>query len=277
MKTIVTHLSPDIDAIASVWLIHRFLPGWEEAHVELVTPGMTLHDMPPDRDSNILHVDTGGGQFDHHHTSDCTSAARLIFDHLCAEGHMKDSDIPALERIVDVITRYDHFQEVYLEDADDDMHVFSLAYVILGLRPNSAYGQRMIEFSEEALDGILQYMKGKLHAEELIERGYTYTTYWGKTLVIETDNDSAMRAAFMKGFDMVIRFSPHYKNVAIKVNPRVKRTLKKLQKPLIKQDPDAFWFYHASGRVMLNAARKEMRHRVTKYSLNEIVEIVKGI
>ncbi|MDO8657462.1 MAG: hypothetical protein Q7K55_01880 [Candidatus Levybacteria bacterium] len=43
MKIIVTHNSPDLDAIASVWLIKRFLPGWNEAEVKFVSAGERLN------------------------------------------------------------------------------------------------------------------------------------------------------------------------------------------------------------------------------------------
>lgn len=39
MKIIVTHSSPDLDAITSVWLIKKFLQGWENASVQFVPAG----------------------------------------------------------------------------------------------------------------------------------------------------------------------------------------------------------------------------------------------
>ena len=39
MKIVVTHTSPDMDAITSVWLIKKFLPGWETATVRFVPAG----------------------------------------------------------------------------------------------------------------------------------------------------------------------------------------------------------------------------------------------
>lgn len=42
MRIIVTHSSPDIDAIMAVWLIKRFLPGWEEAEIQFVPAGERL-------------------------------------------------------------------------------------------------------------------------------------------------------------------------------------------------------------------------------------------
>ena len=42
MKIIVTHHSPDWDAITSCWLLKRFLPGWENAEVKFVPAGERL-------------------------------------------------------------------------------------------------------------------------------------------------------------------------------------------------------------------------------------------
>ncbi len=276
MKRIVAHHSPDIDAIASIWLIHRHLPRWKNAPVELVSAGRTLNDMVVDSDPDTIHVDTGMGRFDHHDTPEFTSATRRVFDYLVQEGHIKEQEHDALERIVDVVTRYDHFHEAELEDADDDMHLFSLAYIIFGLRTNATKAQELIQLGEDALDGILQYMKSKVHAEHIIEKGFTTNTKWGKTLVLETDNDRAMKVAFIKGYDMVIRYSPSYKNVAFKLHPKNPKTLKKLHAYFVKNDAQAQWFYHASGRVLLNASTRDTKEMVTKFSLKELLQLVTG-
>lgn len=277
MKTIVTHQSPDLDALASVWLLRRFRPGWKDAVVEFVSAEQTLNGIEPDRDPDIIHVDTGGGQFDHHETSEFTSAARLVFEQLQRDGHIKETEQEAVERIVDVVTRYDHFKESMIKGADDDMHIFSLAYVIIGHRPNQSYTERLVELTEDSLDGILQYMKSKVHAEHLIKKGHVFTSYWGKTLVLETDNDKAVRVAFMKGFGMVIRYSPNYKNVAIRIHPRSRRRLAKLRDAIVPHDPDAHWFYHASGNMLMNASTRARRDKVTKYSLPQLLKIIRSI
>ncbi len=78
MKTIVTHTSPDWDAITSVWVIKRYLPGFEGASVQFVPAGEHLKgtnpkelDQPIEKigDNEIIHVDTGLGPLDHHQTS----------------------------------------------------------------------------------------------------------------------------------------------------------------------------------------------------------------
>ena len=42
MKIIVTHASPDWDAITSIWLLKRFLPGWNTAEIRFVPAGERL-------------------------------------------------------------------------------------------------------------------------------------------------------------------------------------------------------------------------------------------
>ena len=44
MKIVVTHTSPDLDAIVSVWLIKKFLPEWQDARSEFVQAGDRLHE-----------------------------------------------------------------------------------------------------------------------------------------------------------------------------------------------------------------------------------------
>lgn len=122
MKIIITHASPDLDAITSVWLIKKFLPGWNEAEVQFVPAGgrlargpaapsshptsskkssvlpadflRALDGTPSGRvtprdpiekigDNEVIHVDTGLGPLDHHQTaSDEICAASLTWDYI---------------------------------------------------------------------------------------------------------------------------------------------------------------------------------------------------
>lgn len=110
MKIVVTHASPDLDAITSVWLIKKFLPGWNEAEVQFVPAGekirssvlssqfsdssrsvdrstgkQTTEELVAENrqqktdnrnpiekigENEVIHVDTGLGPLDHHQTPD---------------------------------------------------------------------------------------------------------------------------------------------------------------------------------------------------------------
>src|SRR5687768_6706303 len=99
MKTLVTHMSPDLDALMSSWLILRFLPKWGEAELAFVPAGKTLNNMPPDSDPAIIHVDTGMGKFDHHQNGDYTCASKKVFEYLIEENLIPVKLQPSLERM----------------------------------------------------------------------------------------------------------------------------------------------------------------------------------
>ena len=77
MKTIVIHFNPDLDAITGAWIIKRFLKGWKKAEIAFVPAGELYQDMPVDSNPEILHVDTGLGELDHHQTDEYICAAQL--------------------------------------------------------------------------------------------------------------------------------------------------------------------------------------------------------
>jgi hypothetical protein len=174
MKIIVTHNSPDMDAITSVWLIKRFLPGWENAEVRFVQAGERIQRLVNQRlasgskpqklnakryalnaietigDDEVIHVDTGLGPLDHHQTaSDKVCAASLTWDFVrrrktenrgqrSEDGRQKTKKEKdreeAIERIVKVVVDVDHFKEVFWEDATADYHELSLGSILDGLK-----------------------------------------------------------------------------------------------------------------------------------------------
>lgn len=277
MKTIVTHASPDLDAITSSWLIHRFLPGWKNAHFEFVSAGSTFEDKDPDENTNIIHVDTGFGQFDHHQTKDEICASTLVFDHLKKKGYLRDADVEALERLVNVVNRYDHFKEVYLEDPDDDMHDFSLNYLIRSVRVKVQDDLEVLQLTESMLDGLLIQFKNKVNAERALKKGFTFTSAWGKTIALESENDDTLKLSFRMGYDMTIRKSEQYGHIRIKLHPKVRKSLKDVEKAILKKDPDATWYYHPSGKMLLNNSAKSKDAVPSKLSLNQVINIIKKI
>jgi hypothetical protein len=126
MKIIVTHSSPDLDAITSVWLLKTYFPGWHDAQVEFVPAGQRMNSAGPaarqphhsptaltsagphagaprlaspaaisdpiekSGDDEIIHVDTGLGPLDHHQTDDQNvSAAGLTWDYVAKNLEFK--------------------------------------------------------------------------------------------------------------------------------------------------------------------------------------------
>lgn len=277
MKTIVTHIHPDLDAISSIWLIHRFMPGWKSADLAFVPAGETLGGGRADENPDIIHVDTGMGRFDHHQTDADTCAARLVFVHLVAANAIKNSYREALERLTNTVNDIDHFREVFLPDADSDIYELLLVNVIEGLKIRLDNDHKVVETGELLLDGLLQSFLSKVNAEAEIQKGLVFQSRWGKTLACQSDNEEVIRLAQKKGFNLVIRKGIKKGHIRIKARPIAKLNLTPLYDILKNKDQKATWFFHASGHMILNGSSKNPKSIPSTMTLAQVVQIVKRI
>ncbi|MDP4010922.1 MAG: hypothetical protein Q8P72_01705 [Candidatus Roizmanbacteria bacterium] len=274
MKTIVTHMSPDLDAIASSWLVKRYMPGWDEADHAFVPAGETLENKKPDENPDIIHVDTGLGRFDHHQFSERLSATKRVFDHLAEENLIKEKDLEAIEEMMIFVTEIDNFGEVRFPDPTDVKYSFMIHEFIYPLRGLLSSDMELMSMTMLMLDSVLFTIKNNLKAENEIHDGVILQTAWGKTLVMEVKNESAVKHALKKGFDMVVRRDPENHTVRIKTQPDPKFDLTPLYEKMIKADPKATWFLHASKNMLLNGSSKNPNSVPSSLSLTRLIEIV---
>lgn len=281
-KIIVTHTNPDLDALGAVWLIKRFLKEWENAEFYFVPAGKTYE--PENETYELIHVDTGFGEFDHHQTDKDTCATKLVFKHLLENQDMitnaKNFKEEALERLVNVVNDIDHFRQVYYPDANDDRYSFLLASILDGL--NLVYNEKgngdiqVAEFALEALDGIYQVLKNKVRAEKEIEEANSNVveTKWGRAIGFETGNDAVLKTAQKMGYKIAVRKDPRKGYVRIKAMPDAGIDLTSVYEKLKKLDSDATWFFHVSHTMLLNGSTKDPNMRSTKLSLEEIMKVL---
>jgi len=272
MKSIVTHIGPDLDACAAVWLIKTHLTGWEDAEVAFVPAGKTLHDAPPDDNPDIMHVDTGFGKFDHHATDDDICAALLVYQSFSKKDE-------AMERLLQVVNDYDHFREVFFPNPNADFWDIGLAAIIDGWRVTHADNPiKLVSMVMDCLDGAYKMMQNKVWAEkEIKEKGIVFDTKWGRALGVETLNDEAVHYGQKQGYVILIRKDPNKGYVRIKAIPKKEIDLTSLYELLKKEDANATWFLHASKHMILNGSTKNPEMRPTTLTLNRIIEIVKRI
>lgn len=249
MKIIITHASPDWDAIAAVWLLKKFLPGWENASIQFVPAG-ERHGTKQNRTQNqaeisskaaygkvieefgedeVIHVDTGLGPLDHHQTDDYNvSSASLVWEMIKSENLDLQTDSEkierkkeAIQRIIKIITDTDHFKEVFWKDADSDYHEFSLLGLLEGLKlQKPGQDSLYIDFGINCLDATLHNFENRIWAEkEIQEKGKIFNTKWGKALAIETVNDSVLKLSQKQGYVLVVRKDPRKGYVRIKARP----------------------------------------------------------
>jgi hypothetical protein len=275
MKTIVTHIGPDADAITSVWLVKTFFPEWEEASIAFVPAGTTLEDKPVDSNPDIIHVDTGFGKYDHHQTNDDTCAALLVYKDIKIE---LGSD-PALERLLNVINDLDHFREVFFPNPTADFWNLGFDAQIDGWRLLFSDNPiKIIELGMQSLDGIYKTFQNKVWAErELKEKGVEFTTKWGKGIGIETPNDETVHLAQKMGYVVAVRKDPKKGYLRIKALPKEQIDLEELYTVLSQEEPTATWFLHASHHMVLNGSSKNPKMRPTQKTLKEIIAVIEKV
>lgn len=295
MKIIVTHSSPDMDAITSVWLLKRYLPGWEDAQVKFVPAGERLSNSKDKGavieaigENKVVHVDTGLGPLDHHQTqSDKVCGASLTWDYVRKESEnfknqkserVKDK-IEAISRMVKVIVDVDHFKEVFWKDSVADYHEFSLVNILDGLKlQRPGEDQYYVDFVTQSLDAVLHEFENRIWAEqEIKENGKEFQTSKGQSIGFETLNDTVIKLAQKMGYVLVARKDPRKGYVRIKANPDSDIDLTLAYEQFKKIDPDATWFLHVSKRMLLNGSVKNPKMRPTKLNLTEIISVLERI
>ncbi len=277
MKTIVTHLSPDLDAIASCWLIKKYLTDWDSAEIRLVPAGTTLNNEPPDDNKDIIHVDTGLGRFDHHQINLYTSATKLVYKYLLGRDLIDENEIKALERVVEYVNSTDHFAEVFYSDPDADRYDFMVRQLVDGLKVINRDETKLIEIIFLLLEAALIVFKNKVNAEEEIKNGFVFKSYLGRSLALESKNEEAVKLALKKGFALVIRRHPDLGFTRIKTIPDKKYTLKPIYEKILKKDKVGSWFFHISEHMLLNGSSGNPKLVPTSLSLNKIIEIIKSV
>jgi len=277
MKTIVTHLSPDLDAIASVWLIKKYLPNWNDAEVKFVPSGTTLDNQSPDSDKDVIHVDTGLGKFDHHQTNDYTSATKLVYKYLMGRDYIDEKEIKPLEKIIEYVNSTDHFAEVFYSDPEADRYDFMVRQLVDGLKVINRDEAKLMEIIFLLLESALIVFKNKVNAEEEINRGFVFKSYLGRSLALESKNEEAVKLALKKGFTLVIRRHPEVGFTRIKTIPEKKYNLRPIYEKILEVDKKGSWFFHISGHMLLNGSSGNPKLIPTTLSINKIIEIVKAI
>lgn len=304
-KIIVTHNSPDLDAVSSSWLIKRFLPGWEDAEVVTVPAGSRLNTAHASEDviehldgKEVIHVDTGMGPLDHHQTQDNnTCAAERAFQYVLGKSEELKKNkhkAEALRRLVNYVIDDDHFQEVFYPDPTADIYEFSLVSLISGIKNQYPKDDATcLRFGFDLLDVAIHRFESRMWAEEEIkEKGIQFNTKWGKGLAIETLNDEVLKLGQLMGNVITVRKDPKSGTVRIKARPErrisdgekgrseykdIEVDLTPVHEKLKKLDPEATWYLHVSKRMLLNGSAKNPTMRGSKLTLPEVVEVLQNL
>ncbi|CAN5308056.1 hypothetical protein BH10PAT2_BH10PAT2_3540 [soil metagenome] len=284
-RLIVTHHAPDLDAIGSVWMLKRFdFQHYADSQESFVDPGTQIDPSEAERLGfqmhQVTHVDTGLGQFDHHQTErghERVCATSLVFDYVC-RLHPEYKNNEALLYIVEFATQIDHFEEIYWPDASSPMNCFMINELIGGFESTGLHDDdSQLQFGMHCLDAAYAALKETFQARDSIKEGTAFQIKVGKALGIESKNDQVIKFAQKAGFMLVVKKNPEDGAMRIKVRPDADLDLKALHEKILKKDTTGTWYYHASGKMLLNGSKKHRHQRPTPLTLNEVIEMIKEI
>ena len=273
-KLIVTHLRPDLDACTSTWLIKRFYPGFSQADFAFVPAGDTYQNKPADSVKNVVHVDTGMGKFDHHQFRDRKSAALRIFQYLKKEKLLKKADKEALERLTELVTMIDNFEEVNFDNPTSDIYDMMLSQIIEGVKMNEDNDHLVVELTLPILDGWLAILKRKIQAEAELSEAVEFRVGKVKCLHLRSRFKEASKLAEKQGYMLVLLEDPSRGNINFRVHPKAKFNLDQVYAAIKKLEGSDKWFYHASGRLLLNGSNSHPQPP-TKLKVEQLVTIVR--
>lgn len=292
MKVIVTHKSPDLDALTSVWLLKRLFEGWHDASVAFVAAGSRMEgavqkkggEIEKIEGKEVIHVDTGLGVLDHHNTDDkSVCAASLVFDFIkehTDSDTRESSKFEAISRMVDIVVANDHFQEVFRPAASDLYQDFSMEGVLDGFKyQHPEKDAECIEFGMLCLDALLHTFETRIWAEsEIKEHGQEFKSEWGKALAVETLNDEVLKLAQLMGYVIVIRRDPNHGFIRIKARPEKKGEsggidLTSIYGKIKKLDSKGTWYLHVSKKMLLNGSSKNPDSIPTTLTLDQVIQL----
>lgn len=233
MQTIVTHVSPDLDAIASAWLLLRYVPNFEGAKVVFVNTGNPDRAILAQADAV---VDTGGAYnpyqywYDHHQMENPNQAcaAMLVWQDLMYMHSINPytPNVAHLEPLVQLI----HAGDTGLPEADEsrkngihamvsemkyqqfeDAVIFRLGCVLLDFI--AGHLSSGIPFDAILRDvnagwGDLFLKPAQLRAEELKRTGIApyvaYVSHDAKLVALRDAPQGATQLAFEQGAQLVL-------------------------------------------------------------------------
>ncbi len=283
MPLIVTHNAPDLDAITSVWLLTRFdSQHYGGSRVTFVNAGETISleaaaHLGYNLDQ-VTHVDTGGGDFDHHDASRSGKefcAAKLVFDYL-VKIHPEIGQNLALIEIVKHTLDIDHFGEVFWPASDHPRYQFMLHEIIAGIdRTETNDDNYQVELGARLLDFVYAGMKSYLLARAELTNGITFPLKNGTAFAILSGNEEVLSAAQKSGHLLAIKKDDKLGNIRLKARPDANFNLDQVYQAIKLKDSVGTWYYHPSGKMLLNGSRKNINQKPSPLSLEEIIKIVK--
>jgi hypothetical protein len=261
---IVGHLAPDLDCLTAIWILLRF-DGAALAELEFVPAGRTWQDQPADSDPRVIHVDTGGGRFDHHQRKARNLCAAELVRRAVAPND------PALERMVRQVCQIDNAAAPAGEQG-----FFNITSLIAGynlLFPNQP--RRVADAMLPNLDAWHAHEARQIRLEAAFARRLEFETPWGLGIAMESDDGGSSKLAYRHGA-VLYAYRDGRGRMGVAAQARSNVDLTPVYQDLLKMDAGADWYLHPSHRLLLCGSATAPAQAPSRLTLRELVSVIQG-
>lgn len=281
MKLLVTHRSPDLDAIASVWMLTRFHAiEFADSKHYFVNAGDSI-DLRTAADlgfapEDIVHTDTGLGEFDHHQPERGmlrVCATSLVYDYV-THMHPDLKGDKGLAFLSDYVNSIDHFEECFWPNADDLKHSLLIQNLIDGLQRFGVQDdEALLQFGFQCLDAAYASLSAEVQARDVISKGKEFMTPWGKGIAIESPVDEVLKLAQRMGYMVAVKKDPKRGDIRIKAVPGKGIDLTSIYEQILKIDTVGHWYFHPGKTMVLNGSSKDANKKPSPLKLEQVIEL----
>lgn len=203
MTTIVTHVSPDWDAIGAVWLLQRY-GGLHDADVRFVNTGNPPADVLAEATAVVdtgRIIDERRLRFDHHHLpgakANATCAMQQVYHWLILAR--PETDWTYLGGIVGLIYAGDTGRSEANESRRIGIHA-----LLSARKARGAGDLALLAFGYDLLDDLAAHAKARQEAAETLAAHIIYVSADGLLVALKDAPAHASSAAFEAGARLVV-------------------------------------------------------------------------
>jgi len=294
VRAIVTHPTPDLDALLCVYLLRRYggaqITGVLDCPLRFMSPNEVEEAGGAEalEEEGYLLVDLGGGRFDNHPRPGSegdldASAAELVAEHLGIRGEGE------LSKILEFCARQDLKGES-LRSRDPVDHAVAMPAIIEGLNQlHPTDSEAVYTAIEPVLDAIVATERGWYDALRDADKALRAEVQGTTVLAMESASKAAARAGRFAGADLlVVRYLPHghVAFTARRQGPLRTMTLEGLANRVRRAEAEIAgqpprgdlhavgmhggWFLHQSRRILNKGSPKAPDVPITRLDLSQL-------
>lgn len=262
-KLLVTHINPHLDDITALWLFKRFVPEFQEAEIKFISQTEKTVSDP-----NVIHLGVGRGQFDEHRglPDECTTS--LVWKWIKKNNFApkEEATQAALEELVEHVRQEDtgHLKT----------DVYDLDSIISGANILFRDSSKTSELVFSIIDSLLISSKNQVQLKKDWEKRIEFETKWGKGAALITKS-SLGSFAYKQGFVLIVAIHPSTNWHSIKADANSSIDLTPIYEKLKQIDPEAYWYFHQSKKMLINGSDVAPNVKISKLTLQDMINVLK--